>query len=63
MKCGGCKNPISAAWFCDKDCQKRFWDTHKKGNCGQPRGQGMSVWQVEYPDGSMAIYALEEAMV
>ncbi|KAK4232831.1 hypothetical protein C8A03DRAFT_39523 [Achaetomium macrosporum] len=29
LKCGGCRNRRAAAWFCDKDCQKRLWKIHK----------------------------------
>lgn len=63
MKCSGCNNPMSAAWFCDKDCQKSFWNTHKNGNCGQPRGPGMAIMRVEYKDGSIAMLACEATMV
>ncbi|KAJ4393090.1 hypothetical protein N0V93_002297 [Gnomoniopsis smithogilvyi] len=63
MRCGGCKNPISAAWFCDKDCQKSFWKIHKKGNCGESRGHGFGFWQAKHKDGSMALCTFEGAMV
>ncbi|KKY33002.1 hypothetical protein UCDDA912_g07058 [Diaporthe ampelina] len=43
-KCGGCKNEIAAASFCDKDCQRDLWKHHKR-NCGPPRGRGVATFK------------------
>ncbi|KAG6353906.1 hypothetical protein INS49_005163 [Diaporthe citri] len=45
LKCGGCKNEIAAAWFCDKDCQRGLWKHHKR-NCGAPLGHGIATYQI-----------------
>ncbi|KAL2281392.1 hypothetical protein FJTKL_11573 [Diaporthe vaccinii] len=45
LKCGGCKNEIAAAWFCDKDCQRGLWKHHKR-NCGAPPGHGIATYQI-----------------
>ncbi|KAK7708507.1 hypothetical protein SLS64_006609 [Diaporthe eres] len=45
LKCGGCKNEIAAAWFCDKDCQRGLWKHHKR-NCGAPSGHGIATYQI-----------------
>ncbi|KAG8159017.1 hypothetical protein KVR01_011460 [Diaporthe batatas] len=54
MKCGGCKNQIAAAWFCDKvrmaggtlllSTRTAQWRRHKP-NCGTPVGSGLAMFQ------------------
>lgn len=44
MRCGACKNPYMAAYFCDRECQKTHWK-HHKSICGTVHnGAGFAVF-------------------
>lgn len=44
MKCGACQNQYNKGWFCDRECQRRCWKTHKKNCAGTGDGVGIGVF-------------------
>ncbi|PSR75492.1 hypothetical protein BD289DRAFT_457177 [Coniella lustricola] len=50
-KCGSCLNKYNAAWFCDVNCQRGYWKTHKR-SCGASLAHtAIGLYSAHHDDG------------